>query len=606
MSVIYLAFANSSDSDSKLPFLSEEEESIRKVLEPLSVNKQFSLIIKPSITPDQIAADLTNYRNELILFLYSGHADESVLLFDDQAAHAEGLAGFLGACPKLRLVFLNGCSTGGQVEGLLKANVAAVLATSAKIDDNKAAKFSMRFFETLANQGSIDDAFAAGKNEVTMRDPNIKPSLSHELPGWGSAAPSFIWGLFTLPDQKSVLTWQLPSNIEFDTDEKYEPNKLLIQSLLESLSPYRKEIQTILKSETSTDEGDFEEMGESEFQVVDTEDAVADKIALIKAALPRPISQQINKLLVEPAPGTAQRKHYHKVGLDRLQQFYVIYATLIDIVAFTALSQIWELTRVKDENETDQAVQITDEQRKVLRQYFQSSITKQSNVKFGDLMHSLEGFFSRNGIHYFMEELPGITEKINDQTDFASAVQFFETLDHKLQGHIEESEAKQLCVVGEKHLSAFVKEIGFLANYSLVSIKAIDVEKYPHRPTPRFKHRIINLEPTKEKLEEKFLVGKSSLDCNSVLLRKGLGKANEYLNLSPFVIDRSAFVDKASRPNLYFFDRYDPDSDAFAFKHVYQPNDPPLLIREGEDLQIIKDQFNAFTKILFEKPLSPA
>jgi len=100
-------------------------------------------------------------------------------------------------------------------------------------------------------------------------------------------------------------------------------------------------------------------------------------------------------------------------------------------------------------------------------------------------------------------------------------------------------------------------------------------------------------------------VGRKSLDCNSVLLRKGSGKANDYLNLSPFVIDRSAFVDKATRPNLYFFDRYDQDGDAFSFKHVYQPNDPPLLVKEDENLQIIKDQFRAFTKILFEKPLSP-
>jgi hypothetical protein len=63
------------------------------------------------------------------------------------AADAGGLAAFLGQQRGLQLVFLNGCSTQQQTQGLLDANVSAVISTSRAIDDRVATDFSCQFYQ---------------------------------------------------------------------------------------------------------------------------------------------------------------------------------------------------------------------------------------------------------------------------------------------------------------------------------------------------------------------------------------------------------------------------------------------------------------------------
>jgi len=90
------------------------------------------------------------YRNRVAIFHYGGHAGGRGLLLETPAgeatvlAHAGALARFLGGQRGLELVFLNGCSTRGQVRGLLDAGVPAVIATSQRIDDEVATEFSAR------------------------------------------------------------------------------------------------------------------------------------------------------------------------------------------------------------------------------------------------------------------------------------------------------------------------------------------------------------------------------------------------------------------------------------------------------------------------------
>ena len=119
------------------------------------------------------------YRDRVAIFHYGGHADGYGLLLESAAgriaaADAGGLAAFLGRQRGLKLVFLNGCSTGAQVRGLLEAGVAAVVATSQAIDDAAAVEFAARFYAALgagaAVQRAFDEAAAAvalGRGEAT-------------------------------------------------------------------------------------------------------------------------------------------------------------------------------------------------------------------------------------------------------------------------------------------------------------------------------------------------------------------------------------------------------------------------------------------------------
>lgn len=73
----------------------------------------------------------------------------------DCCCPCRGLASFLGQQTGLELVFLNGCATQNQAQGLLDANVSTVIATSQAIDDRVAAEFASRFYRSLAGGASI-------------------------------------------------------------------------------------------------------------------------------------------------------------------------------------------------------------------------------------------------------------------------------------------------------------------------------------------------------------------------------------------------------------------------------------------------------------------
>jgi hypothetical protein len=122
--VILLAFAN--DRDRHLRDLEKEHHDILHALE----RAQSAELCDVKSIPGATAADIfrafldTGQRNRIAVFHFGGHADDYHLLLESnegrtEAAHAAGLAGFLGQQRGLQLVFLNGCSTGPQARGLL-------------------------------------------------------------------------------------------------------------------------------------------------------------------------------------------------------------------------------------------------------------------------------------------------------------------------------------------------------------------------------------------------------------------------------------------------------------------------------------------------------
>ena len=82
-----------------------------------------------------------------------------------------------------------------------------------------------------------------------------------------------------------------------------------------------------------------------------------------------------------------------------------------------------------------------------------------------------------------------------------------------------------------------------------------------------------------------------------------LNDKNQFLNLSPFVIDKNAFDTKASLDKLLFFERYEVLLDAYSFKHAYKPNDLPLVIKDEEEFEVIREQFESFAKLFFKTTL---
>ncbi|MCB9283824.1 MAG: CHAT domain-containing protein [Lewinellaceae bacterium] len=207
MSVIILTYANSEQAP--LQHLRDEDDRVNELLSEGRKARHFLLERDQYATPDKIAAKVNEFKDELEFFSYSGHAGKDVLFTEDGAARAEGIAHLLGLCPFLKVVFLNGCATVGQVKALLEKGIPAVIATYAPVGDELAKDFSIAFFDALRTKNSLEQAFEHAKGFVLMKSGDLR--FKKQARGIGFAGVTDRdWGLFWREDKKEILQWTLP------------------------------------------------------------------------------------------------------------------------------------------------------------------------------------------------------------------------------------------------------------------------------------------------------------------------------------------------------------------------------------------------------------
>ena len=155
MDVIFLAFAN--DDNQPLSSLKDEYDGIYKTLSPNHLKQHYLLHRDTEASIESISHYLVQFRNHIRLFLYSGHAGEHRLVLDKGDARAEGIAQLLSQCPKLKLVFLNGCSTKGQVNALLEKGIPAVMLTAHASMEVAVEGMELGAFDYLMKPVDIDE-----------------------------------------------------------------------------------------------------------------------------------------------------------------------------------------------------------------------------------------------------------------------------------------------------------------------------------------------------------------------------------------------------------------------------------------------------------------
>ena len=189
--IVLLVYANDRvDPANHLRNLSEEIGRIRDALQAAERAGLCQVLIEANASADRLFSVLqdSRYRNRIAILHYAGHANGYQLLLESAsgghgAAHAEGLAAFLGQQRALELVFLNGCSTEQQVQGLLDANCAVVIATSQAIDDRVAMDFASRFYAGLGGGASLEQAYNEAVAAVQTQTGSNPRALY-----WGDAA----------------------------------------------------------------------------------------------------------------------------------------------------------------------------------------------------------------------------------------------------------------------------------------------------------------------------------------------------------------------------------------------------------------------------------
>ena len=585
MIVLFFAFAN--NQLNPLPTLQREANELFRLLSPGELQQRYILYVDRFATREKIVYYLTQYKDNIALFHYSGHAGRDALQTEEEISHAGGIAHLLGQCPKLKMVFLNGCSTQGQLKTLQEKGIPGIMATRSPVEDKKATDFSIRFYQALSVQDKLETAFELAKGDVLTQQPDLNLALHRDFVfNWSDSDPvdpnAPQWGLFVDGKREDVLGWQLPQVVIPPPPTDFTPNELLIDTLIEALAPYAREVRNIKRDIEDGEPVDF-----------------ADKRLAILNSLPAPIAEQLRKLMV---PLGDSDKGFDKIGAARAEQLAKTSQTIIELFTYTLLSQLW------DSREAHPDLQIAAHDREMLLHFFEMKREERENFQFIPLLEVLHNMLQQLAVPRFIKELDKLKDSYQQGSPFFMACHYLAALKRRLnRDELAPHEIPEACCQGEASLAAIFKELGFLANYTLAAVRMIDVVKFRHNPTATFRHSLVRLVKLMGGLEEKNEDLDEYMDSRSVLLLRKPGKKNEtpdpnekkYLNLSPFIIDENAFDEKNSDVSkVYFFHYFDKALGKYAFRHAYKPDDLPLIVSD-EKYKLVKIQFEAFSKLMF-------
>jgi len=532
--------------------------------------------MEETATRERIAQYLTGFRDDIVLFHYSGHAGRDALWTREEASRAGGIAQLLGQCPKLKVVFLNGCSTEGQVKALMGAGIPAVITTSAPVDDRTATTFAIRFYQALSSEANLETAFKLAKGDALALNANLDIPLKRgfELPDEKSEKP--VWGFFVQPGRDNLLDWRLPQKGIERQYKDFIPNQLLLDTLIEVLAPYDRQVRHIKEDEAAGDTIDL-----------------SDKNVAVLNCLPGPVADQVRKLLA--LTPDEKEQGYDRISPDRLQQLSLTSTIIIELYTDTLLAQLWEA------KEKHPDLELTETLKKSLSRFIQLRAPNLTLHDYLPLIQSIREALDSVEYPYFFKEL----HQHHPTSPFRKACEQLNILRHQLiEGDFPSDRVPEACRQAEKSLATILRELGFLAKYTLTAVQMINAVKFRHQEKPTFSHSLVKLvkivggtEKKKEDLDE-------VMYSRSVLMLKTDNAHTQFLNLSPFIIDKHAFEKGPSeRPKLYFFHYYQPMEDTYYFHYAYKPDDPLFPVSEQE-YPMVTAQFDAFSQLIFGKPMA--
>lgn len=158
---------------------------------------------------------------------------------------------------------------------------------------------------------------------------------------------------------------------------------------------------------------------------------------------------------------------------------------------------------------------------------------------FSWMIRAIGSLFQDQKIEWFMPEMA-----YSFDSKFYSALDFWVPERNEIghyQINLTQEEIERRCVEYEEKLTFILQRISFLAKYKLVSVKEIKVIKSKIKEAS-FNHVFDLLNSTDSDFKANEFNEASFTESHSVLLMKSIKTIDEYLNLSPLIIDTSTEV----------------------------------------------------------------
>lgn len=518
--VIFTAFANPKGD---LANLTAEQNGIQDALLPLERQGKIAKHLVRTDTDLMAYFEfLREYKDQISLFHYGGHADSQGISLQNSHIFFEPLAKELVQRnpTSLQLVVLNGCCTHAHIKTLFDLKVKAVIATSVNINDNTATQFAIRFYKNLASGDALLDAYQSAANFIKA------DSSAQQFRGFGevyrtadfedmpsNTADEFPWGLYVNADDK-VLDQVFFDAVKADT---FPYNQLLTQQLIEAAAKYSVPI------------GEFLKQARAQAPNWVAQNRISNKAKeIIAFSFAGVIGVQFSKLMAIGKEHTSEaqsQKYLHKCI------HLVKYG--LDLLNFALIAHLWD-------KQTPQTPPLNSTHQDVLRNFLTSEF-ELSIAQRLTLFETLLGIFEENKTTLPLPELAGfLQEHLDENSPFRRAILAMQALQERLE-NVRDTSLD--CAEAERHLAAMYVPLAFLVRYKMASIKFINYQQ-TKQSEPRYLHRYTALGiDSKANIDaEKIYFTTETAETDSVWLYKGGNNYKNGINLMPFALDFNALT----------------------------------------------------------------
>ncbi|MCX6330077.1 MAG: hypothetical protein NTZ85_11290 [Bacteroidia bacterium] len=280
-------------------------------------------------------------------------------------------------------------------------------------------------------------------------------------------------------------------------------NELLIQKVFQEMLKYKPSMQKMLIADEEEEESlDPRLLGD-----------------LIIRNFPWPIGVELRRLF------SASTRQLDRMRLD---QIFKTIERSMQFIGFVMLCQLWKDTK---------------EKKLVLpegfKKEFQDRIMVLTMGNFAWLIRAIGTFMQEKAIPWYMPEMGENFDK-----KFYAALDFWVPERNEIghyQINLTNEEIEKRCVEYEEKLALILEKMAFIAKYKLVSVREIKVI-HPKNQEARFNHLIDLLNSSDSGFKAQELEESRFAESSSVLLMKSLKTFDEYLNLSPLVIDTNSEI----------------------------------------------------------------
>jgi len=290
---------------------------------------------------------------------------------------------------------------------------------------------------------------------------------------------------------------------------------------------------------------------------------------LIIRNFPWPIGVELRRLF------SASMRQLDRMRLD---QIFKTIERSMQFISFLMICQLWKDTK-------EQKLDLP----KSFRKEFSDRILVLSMGNYNWIIRAVGTFMKQKAIAWFIPEMGENFDK-----KFYAALDFWVPERNEIghyQINLTNEEIEKRCVEYEEKLSFILEKLAFICKYKLVSVREIRVI-HPKNQEARFNHLIDLLSSSDSGFKAQELEETKYAESSSVLLMKSLKTIDEYLNLSPLVIDtHSEVIDDREKfdikKDIFMYTKFQGDHLMYVGTEVTEKCD----LRSLNDYGILVDQF---------------